>query len=651
MEAAPNRSDDGVGVKVSVIIPVYNPGTAIDGCIASLLGQTLPEQELEVLFIDDGSTDGTGDRLQVLAAEHAQFRVITIPNSGWPGKPRNVGLDAARGEYVMFVDQDDALDPESLARQHGLGSAHGADVVLGKVISDFRGVNHELYRRDRPACTVFDAALMNSLTPHKMLRTAFLREQGIRYPEGPRRLEDQLFMTKAYFAARSATVVGSYICYRYQRREDGRNAGSTRIDPAGYFANLREVLDVVDAHTDPGAVRDGFYRRFLRTEMLGRLGGAKMRAPRPDYYADLLTEVRRLVEDRFPPSVDAGLGAVLRVRAALVRSAPLAEIRAYADAVDEVRLDARLVRARSTARAGLRLAVEAWLVQGDASLALEPVPGGGWRLPASLGAGLPQDLRVLEPLEQLVGDVVITHRDRRDEWFLPGALTPEVREVDGRGRLTWVGSAQLDPRRAAGGGPLRPGVHDLTVRVSALGLSRNKRLGAADGAAPPLLVDPRGRVDQPYTTDAGNFSLRAGMPASTLSTVLRAAQVEVRLDGLRLVTGVCWAVAPTGVTLTLTPEAGGAGVTWTAGATRRGTTLWARPALRTARPAPGTYRLRLSFEHGPAKRRRREVVDLEEALLVGADTTRAWWLSAARATGLRLARRGQRRLGRVLHRP
>ena len=82
-----------------------------------------------------------------------------------------------------------------------VAAAHGTDVVLGKVISDFRGVNHRIYREDRPTCTVHDAPLMESLTPHKMFRTQFLRDHGIRYPEGPRRLEDQLFMAKAYFEA------------------------------------------------------------------------------------------------------------------------------------------------------------------------------------------------------------------------------------------------------------------------------------------------------------------------------------------------------------------------------------------------------------------------------------------------------------------
>jgi len=100
-------------VKVSVIVPVYNPGSNIDQCISSLLGQSLPDDEYEVIFVDDGSTDETPARLDELAEAHANVRVEHIPNSGWPGRPRNVGIDLAQGEYVYFVDNDDRLGKEA----------------------------------------------------------------------------------------------------------------------------------------------------------------------------------------------------------------------------------------------------------------------------------------------------------------------------------------------------------------------------------------------------------------------------------------------------------------------------------------------------------------------------------------------------------
>ncbi|MEU0030425.1 glycosyltransferase, partial [Streptomyces sp. NPDC006335] len=84
-------------LKVSIVVPVYNAGRYIDMCAPSLLGQTLGEDAYEIIYVDDGSTDDSAQRLDELAAEHAQVRVIHQENSGWPGKPRNVGVREARG--------------------------------------------------------------------------------------------------------------------------------------------------------------------------------------------------------------------------------------------------------------------------------------------------------------------------------------------------------------------------------------------------------------------------------------------------------------------------------------------------------------------------------------------------------------------------
>src|SRR3954453_12152859 len=105
-------------IKVSVVVPVYNPGPNMDDLVRSVLEQSLPAGEYELIFVDDGSTDGTGERLDSLAAEHANVRVEHIPNSGWPGRPRNVGLEMARAPYVYFVDNDDWLGDQALERLH-----------------------------------------------------------------------------------------------------------------------------------------------------------------------------------------------------------------------------------------------------------------------------------------------------------------------------------------------------------------------------------------------------------------------------------------------------------------------------------------------------------------------------------------------------
>src|SRR5919199_2820654 len=147
-------------LKVSAIVPVYNPGDHIDRCIETLVDQSLTKHEYEVIFVDDGSTDATPERLDRLAQEHAHVRVEHIPNSGWPGRPRNVGIDMARGEFVYFVDNDDWIGPEALERLYATATRDDADIVIGKVVGDGKYVPRGLFKTNRSGVTIDSHPIM-----------------------------------------------------------------------------------------------------------------------------------------------------------------------------------------------------------------------------------------------------------------------------------------------------------------------------------------------------------------------------------------------------------------------------------------------------------------------------------------------------------
>ena len=113
--------------KVSIIIPVYNSEKYVEKCIRSVMNQTF--QELEIIIIDDGSSDGSYEILKELAKEDSRIILIHQENSG-VAIARNVGLERVSGEYLTFVDGDDYIDLDYIERLYMCAHNKGADLVI-----------------------------------------------------------------------------------------------------------------------------------------------------------------------------------------------------------------------------------------------------------------------------------------------------------------------------------------------------------------------------------------------------------------------------------------------------------------------------------------------------------------------------------------
>ncbi|HEV2061203.1 MAG TPA: glycosyltransferase family 2 protein [Solirubrobacteraceae bacterium] len=506
-------------MKVSVIVPVYNPGANIDDCIRTLVHeQSLPKSDYEVIFVDDGSTDETPGRLDALAAEHAHVRVEHIPNSGWPGRPRNVGIDMARGDFVYFVDNDDWLAREALERMHAMAVRDDADVVIGKVVGYGPGklVPRKLFVANRSGIRLGEwSPILWLLSPHKLFRRALLDDHGIRFPEGRRRLEDHPFVMHAYFHARSISVLADYPCYHWMLRDRDVNASSRPFDPAQYYANVREVLDLIDEHTEPGELRDRLYTRWLRGKALGRAGGPPFLKWDEEYRRRRYEEIRALVLERFDARIDALLPLNWRVRAALVRRGDYEGLKAFA--AYEAGLGT-VARVRD-----LRPEGDDVVLDLEARFAREGVRferrGGGLRWLPPAGVAFEEDRDATPEVEASDLQVFVRSPETKVEFDLPGEWTADLVEGPRGIRVVVRGRTRFSGRTGAAGAPLPPGEWEAFGLLTVAGFRMTGRLRRQAGGDPlVLVVGGDGHVEE----------RRARLPARLATRFPRAAKLAKR---------------------------------------------------------------------------------------------------------------------------
>ncbi|MFE4668178.1 glycosyltransferase family 2 protein [Streptomyces sp. NPDC056716] len=506
-------------VKVSVIVPVHNTGKYVDECAPSLLGQSLPADEYEVIYVDDGSTDDTLIRLEKIAADHANVQVHTQPNSGWPGAPRNAGMEHARGEYLQFVDHDDLLGPQALERLYAHARRTDADVVLGKMSSTMVRPRR-LFRHTVDACTIENDELMQSMSPHKMFRRAFVERHGLRFPEGPWILEDLLFVSAAYLQAERIAVLADYPCYYWMKRDDGGNNTQHRFNPRhGFWPNLRTVVrQIKDGTTpsgDPDALQNRLLHRLYHVEILSRTREPEILREDPAEQRPRFRAARELARAEFPAAVREGLPAVSRLRAELLERDDFDGAVTLAERIREVRAHTEVGTPR-WADGHLVADITLSLLRGDGEPLTLAAREGKYLLDPELLSGVPgtdDGWEVPDPARLAYAELVVKDRDREDWWYPEGDLDVGLRPLgDGRSRLVASGRLRLDPERLAGGRPLERGVHDVWAFVQFLGIDRMVRVtgGAAGGspAAPCALTG--GRLALPYWTGSGQLALDIG---------------------------------------------------------------------------------------------------------------------------------------------
>lgn len=243
-------------MKFSVIVPTYNSEKYITELLNSLAKQDFPKTEFEVIVVDDCSTDQT---LQIVEKYRNKLNLKVDQletNSGGPGKPRNVALRQAEGEFVLFVDSDDYINKETLKDAAAFIDEHHSDVLLIKMKGvNGRGVPQSMFKETAPEVTLLNSRIIYTLSPTKIYRTALLKDNDIYFPEELKSAEDQLFTMKAYLNANRISVLSDK-AYYYATKREGEHMSSAYVSPEDFYEVMRliavEILnaDLEEAHKD-----------------------------------------------------------------------------------------------------------------------------------------------------------------------------------------------------------------------------------------------------------------------------------------------------------------------------------------------------------------------------------------------------------------
>ena len=199
---------DASEIKVSVIIPVYNAEDTLRPAMDSVIDQTLCE--IEIICVDDGSTDASLSIIREYQKNDARIRILTEVNAG-PGWARNRGIERARGKYVAFLDADDFVEPTLLETLYELAELNRLDIAVGDY--DFYYNRSATFKRRiaEPREDAFSGGAIVSRSEHheillqtttfvawdKLFRRSFLMEKGLRFPDDIRVFEDTVFVVCA----------------------------------------------------------------------------------------------------------------------------------------------------------------------------------------------------------------------------------------------------------------------------------------------------------------------------------------------------------------------------------------------------------------------------------------------------------------------
>ena len=278
--------------KVTIAMSVYNVAPYVRAALDCIVGQTL--HDLEILCIDDASTDGTWEILNEYAAHDGRIRLFRQPKNQGLSVSRNKAMELAQGEYLIMVDGDDLFAPDMAQKALDAATKTGADMVMWDYCT-FDNESELPARSRQPSdlsgvdCTDKVALLRRpGFTPVRMTRLACLRKLHIQFPSGLTKQDIPVHWQLVTQLDKIALLPERLLFYRQQPGSTTNRRGRSLMD-------LATVMDITGQWLHDNGLyetyRDEFLRRRLST-LQGMYDGIK-----PELKEEALTMVRERLDD------------------------------------------------------------------------------------------------------------------------------------------------------------------------------------------------------------------------------------------------------------------------------------------------------------------------------------------------------------------
>ena len=224
---------------VSVIIPVYNREKEIAECLSKLAETTFDKSRMEVLVVDDASTDETVQVIETFRNEFDHLKIIRLAeNSGGASVPRNIAIKQAKGKWLLFIDSDDYVTPHAIVDAYNLANEReSTDLVCMpyfRAEESSRAISRSafIYPENVSGLDFLDTKLYNSLNVvGKMVRRSIIINYEIEFPAEIRVREDNWFSMRLYGVVREIAILGNQKEYYFIRDKDNVSLSNYRTPP------------------------------------------------------------------------------------------------------------------------------------------------------------------------------------------------------------------------------------------------------------------------------------------------------------------------------------------------------------------------------------------------------------------------------------